>query len=526
MPSTRPSSTASDGRLRPARGERGAERLEHAAEQEGQRLEAVHRPVELERRLEPLGERRGDEDAVVLAAGEPREAGALGPEALGEGDGGSRARSPIVRRPQRRKSSRRSASTSRSSRGSGARAARLASRGHDGEPGTRPREDERRRAGEGEGGLGLDRARRGRVEERAAERLRGRPQAAEAREVEEHGRRRGGLDARRERRARRRRARPPRGGVGESAGRRTRVASRGALRAAAARAKSARAQRRGARPARARRARARSRAGPGGPDQRGATGSRASAAPAGAAGHVLLGHEHDRRGRALDEALQAQPGGGRQAPALARGAGEVERHHVEEPGRGERRHRGRGVGERLRRRLLGRDPRPAQPEQPREVHARGGGGSGVEPVERVDEGGERPAARRPREERRGGRRCGPRRRGRGPPRARPRGKPPPRSASTSAMPVASGRSRRSSPRSGGASACRRRARSRSSRARLRSAGDGVGASAGRGTALMAFAFSSLSISAAERSAVNPEDLVVGRRPTPIPRLRPDGAQCV
>ena len=76
------------GRLRPARGERGAERLEHAAEEEGERLEAVHRPVELERRLEPLGERRGDEDAVVLAAGEPREARSLGPEARGEGHGG------------------------------------------------------------------------------------------------------------------------------------------------------------------------------------------------------------------------------------------------------------------------------------------------------------------------------------------------------------------------------------------------------------------------------------------------------
>ena len=74
----------------------------------------------------------------------------------------------------------------------------------------------------------------------------------------------------------------------------------------------------------------------------------------------------------------------------------------------------------------------------------------------------------------------------------PRGKPPSRSASTSPMPVESGR-RRSSPRSGGSSAWRRRARSRSSRARFRSIRDGASVAAGREAALMAFAFSSLSM---------------------------------
>ena len=87
VPSTSPSSTAREAALRPARGEGGAERLEHAGEQERERLEAVHRPVQLERRLEALGERRGDEEALVLAAGEADEARAVGAEALGEGDG-------------------------------------------------------------------------------------------------------------------------------------------------------------------------------------------------------------------------------------------------------------------------------------------------------------------------------------------------------------------------------------------------------------------------------------------------------
>ena len=199
VPSTSPSCDGERGRFRPARGERGAQRLEHAAEEEGQRLEAVHGPVELERRLEPLGERRGDEDAVVLAAGEPGEAGALGPEARGEGHGGQprevadRAQAPA---PEEREPLRPDVEELEGQRGeSGA----FPSRGHDGETGTRPGEDERRRAGEREGGLRLDRARGGRVEERPAELLRGRPQPAEAGEVEEDGRRRGSLDARRER---------------------------------------------------------------------------------------------------------------------------------------------------------------------------------------------------------------------------------------------------------------------------------------------------------------------------------------
>ncbi len=186
------------GRLRPPRGEGGAERLEDAGEQEGQRLEAVHRPLQLERRLEPRGERRGDEEPLVLAAGEVGEARAVGPEALGEGDGrqprevADRAQAPAPEEKEPLRPDPEEVERQRGERGP------LASRGHDGEPGARPREDERRRAGEGEGRLGLDRARRGRVEERTPERLRGRPEAAEAREVEEHGRRRGSLDAWRE----------------------------------------------------------------------------------------------------------------------------------------------------------------------------------------------------------------------------------------------------------------------------------------------------------------------------------------
>ena len=93
------------------------------------------------------------------------------------------------------------------------------------------------------------------------------------------------------------------------------------------------------RPARARapRATVSRRAGPGGPEKRSPSGLERQRPAAGAAGDVAVGHQHERGLRVLDEPLQAQPGGGRQAAARAVGPGEVERHHVEEPGAGERR---------------------------------------------------------------------------------------------------------------------------------------------------------------------------------------------
>ncbi len=71
-------------RLATTRDERLAERLEHAPEQEGEGLETLDGPLELERRLEALGERCAHENSVVLATREPHEPRSLRAEALGE----------------------------------------------------------------------------------------------------------------------------------------------------------------------------------------------------------------------------------------------------------------------------------------------------------------------------------------------------------------------------------------------------------------------------------------------------------
>ena len=165
-------------------------------------------------------------------------------------------------------------------------------------------------------------------------------------------------------------------------------------------AKASSAVRRPWRPARARAAsEARSRAGPGGPDQRRPAGSRASALPPGpqatwpsATSTTAVGAPSTSRCR------RSQVVAGRRRRVVV-GAGEIERHHVEEKRAGERRHRRRGVGERLHSRLLRRAARAAQPQETREVRARGGGRAGVESVERVHERGEGARARRTGEER-------------------------------------------------------------------------------------------------------------------------------
>ena len=72
----------------PPLSERSAQRLEHPGEQERERLEAVHRPVQLELHLEALRRRPGDERRVVLASREAMQPGPFGPQALGQSSRG------------------------------------------------------------------------------------------------------------------------------------------------------------------------------------------------------------------------------------------------------------------------------------------------------------------------------------------------------------------------------------------------------------------------------------------------------
>ena len=323
-----------------------------------------------------------------------RRRGPSGPKRSARATGGRRARSPIVRRPQRWRISCRSAGRPRRASGRGASAAASRPAGTTVSP-------------------GHARARTSaapRVKARAAWASIARDAAASRRACPSSC----GVGHRRPRPERSRRT-----GVGAVASTRG-VNSRARARSApssgrgrgecsppntfasapqsAAKARSA--VRRPWRPARARAAsEARSRAGPGGPDQRSPAGSRASALPPGpqatwpsATSTTAVGAPSTRRCR------RSQVVAG-QAAALVVGAGEIERHHVEEKRAGERRHRRRGVGERLHPRLLRRAARAAQPQETRVVRARGGGRAGVEAVERVHERGEGARARRPGEER-------------------------------------------------------------------------------------------------------------------------------
>jgi hypothetical protein len=107
----------------PARGERLAERLERPLQQERERLE----PSTGQSSSSVVSKRSGSgalrKTPRVLAAGELDEARAARTEPRASAAGGSRARSPIVRRPQRAKSCRCSSGSSRSAIGSGASAA-------------------------------------------------------------------------------------------------------------------------------------------------------------------------------------------------------------------------------------------------------------------------------------------------------------------------------------------------------------------------------------------------------------------
>ena len=102
----------------------GAQGLEDTREDEGERLEAVHRPVQLQPGVERFGRRRGHQGVPVFAAGRAARA------AVRRGRGARRgpaaaatARSPRQRRPQRWSSSRRSGARPRAERGSGRSAA-------------------------------------------------------------------------------------------------------------------------------------------------------------------------------------------------------------------------------------------------------------------------------------------------------------------------------------------------------------------------------------------------------------------
>jgi hypothetical protein len=98
-----------------------AQRLEHAREQERERLQPVDRPFQLEGGRERLRGRRGDERAPrPLRARDGAAADPPRPGARPDPRAGSAPRSPSVASPQRRKRSRRSSPRSRRSSGSGA----------------------------------------------------------------------------------------------------------------------------------------------------------------------------------------------------------------------------------------------------------------------------------------------------------------------------------------------------------------------------------------------------------------------
>ena len=190
VPSTSPSSTASEAAFAP----RAARAAQSGSSTRESRNASGSRPSTGQSSSSVVSKRSGSGAGTRRPSSSPRarraRRGPSGPKRSARDDGrqprevADRAQAPA---PEELLPLRRQAEEIERQRGE---RRRFPPRGHDGEAGARPREDERRRAREGEGRLGLDRARRGRVEERPAELVRRRPQAAEAGEVEEDGRRR------------------------------------------------------------------------------------------------------------------------------------------------------------------------------------------------------------------------------------------------------------------------------------------------------------------------------------------------
>ena len=172
VPSTSPSSTASEAALRP----RAARVAQSGSSTRESRNASGSRPSTGQSSSSVVSKRSGNGAGTRTPSSSPRarrtRRGPSGPKRSARATGGRRARSPIVRRPQRCEELLPLRRQAQESERQGRERRRLPPRGHDGEPRARPREDERRRAREGEGRLGLDRAGRGRVEKGLPELLR------------------------------------------------------------------------------------------------------------------------------------------------------------------------------------------------------------------------------------------------------------------------------------------------------------------------------------------------------------------